>query len=339
MTISHSFADAPAPGEAIAVAPGVHWLRFPLPFKLDHVNLWLLEDGDGWCVVDTGIDRPESRAAWEAVAERLFKGLPLTRLIVTHFHPDHLGLAGWLRKRFGAELWMTLGEWALGRMLALDTGGDFMPDFRRFYGAAGFDAEAMAVVEARGNPYAPKVHPIPASYRRLSDGDEVAIGGKGWRVMVGHGHSPEHASLWCEALGLLISGDQILPRISPNISVWPQEPEADPLRLYLDSLPRFRPLPAETLVLPSHDRPFRGLHARLDQLEHHHDARLAETLEACAEPRAAVDILKRLFDRPLDDHQLFFAIGESLAHLHFLVGEGKLERRRATGNPDLYHRI
>ncbi|MEO5335924.1 MAG: MBL fold metallo-hydrolase [Magnetospirillum sp. WYHS-4] len=334
-----TIAAAPALlGETAEVAPGILWHRQPLPFKLDHINLWLLEDGDGWCAVDTGIDLSECRAAWGELAGRLFGGRPLRRMIVTHFHPDHLGLAGWLRQRFGTELWMTLGEWATGRMLALDTDGACMPDFRRFYGAAGFDAKAMAVMETRGNPYPERVHPIPAAYRRLNDGDEVPVGGRTWRVIVGRGHSPEHAALYCAEAGVLISGDQVLPRISPNISVWPQEPEADPLRLFLDSLSSFRTLPGDTLVLPSHDRPFRGLSTRLEQLARHHDARLAETLEACAEPRTAVDILRRLFRRDLDDHQLFFAIGESLAHLHFLMGEGQVERLRRADAPDLYRR-
>lgn len=339
MTIAHPFEAVPALGETVEVAPGVLWHRLPLPFKLDHINLWLLEDGDGWCAVDTGIDRPEARAGWEALEGRVLRGKPLTRMVVTHFHPDHVGLAGWLRERHGAELWMTLGEWATGRMLALDSGGACMPDFRRFYGAAGFDAGAMAVVEARGNPFPEKVHPIPASFRRINDGESLSIGGRDWRAIVGRGHSPEHAALFSAEAGVLISGDQVLPRISPNVSVWPQEPEADPLRLFLDSLPTFAPLPQDVLVLPSHDKPFRGLHARLEQLAHHHDARLAETLEACAEPKTAVDILRRLFRRELDDHQLFFAIGESLAHLHFLVGRGAVERIRKDGKADLYRAL
>lgn len=326
-SIAFPFAGPPGPGSTIEVAPGVLWVRMPLPFKLDHINLWLLEDGEGWCVVDTGIDLPEARAAWEVILGGALGGRSVTRLIVTHFHPDHIGLAGWLAERTGAELWMTLGEWTTGRMLSLDRDRASLPEFRRFYRAAGFDAALMEKVDARGNPYPERITPIPGAYHRIRDGEELAIGANTWRVMVGGGHSPEHAALWCRDLGILISGDQILPRISPNISVWPQQPEADPLAEFLDSLAPFRDLPAETLVLPSHDAPFTGLCPRIEQLAHHHDARLAETLELCAQPQTALEVLRNLFTRSLDDHQLFFAIGESLAHLHYLVGQGRLERR------------
>lgn len=330
--VSFVFDDAPAPGEARSVADGVHWVRLPLPFKLDHVNVWLLDDGDGWTLVDTGIDLPEARSALEGV----FQGRPLKRIIATHFHPDHIGLAGWLRDTTAAMLWMTAGEWATGRMLALDRHGEGMGDFRTFYRAAGFDAAQMALMERRGNPYPERITPIPGAYRRLLDGETVAIGDREWRVIVGMGHSPEHAALYCQALGVLISGDQVLPRISPNVSVWPQQPEANPLRLFLDSLGAFAPLPPETLVLPSHDGPFTGLHERLEALGHHHDERLEATIEACARPVTAVQVLETLFRRNLDDHQLFFAIGESLAHLHFLEGEGKVVCTRSEEGVDTW---
>ena len=196
----------------------------------------------------------------------------------------------------------------------------------------------MALVEKRRDRYARQVSPIPGRHRRIADGETIAIGGHGWRVIVGTGHSPEHACLYCAELEVLISGDQVLPRISSNVSVWPQEPEANPLRRYLDSLERFRGLPADVLVLPSHDAPFIGLETRLDQLAHHHDARLEETLVACAEPSTAVEVLGRLFERRLDDHELFFAIGESLAHLHFLMESGHIQRTRRDDGVHLFRR-
>ncbi len=326
----------PEPGETREVAPGVHWLRMPLPFQLDHINLWLLEDGDGWTIVDTGINRDEVKAAWEIIFARHFADRPVNRVIVTHFHPDHVGLAGWLTERFGVELWMPLGEWAFGRMLKLDDGAAGLEDFRRFYRAAGFDDVLLEKVDERKRAYPRRISPIPGAFRRIAEGDVIPIGGRGWRVMVGTGHSPEHGCLYCPEIGVLISGDQVLPRISPNISVWPQEPEANPLRLYLDSLPKFQRLPADTVVLPSHDQPFTGLHPRLEQLAHHHDARLADTAAACARPCTGIDILKHLFKRELDSHQLFFAIGESLAHLHFLMGEGYIGRTRTADGVDLF---
>lgn len=324
--VTYVFSGHPAGGETREVAPGVHWLRMPLPFKLDHINLWLLEDGEGWTIIDSGIAGDDVKALWQRIFSRMFKDKPLKRVIVTHAHPDHMGLAGWLCDRFGAGLWTTFGEWAFARMLSLDTGPELLGKYRAFYRAAGFDAAQMAVVDLRANPYPRRVSPIPAAFIRISDGDEIVIDGRSWRVIVGSGHSPEHACLYCDELKVLISGDQVLPEITPNISVWPMEPEADPLRNYLESLHKFKPLPLETLVLPSHKWPFTGLHARLDFLAHHHDLRLCETREVCAVAKTGAEVLSHLFKRQLDDHQLFFAIGEALAHLHCLMARGEIVR-------------
>ena len=338
----YAYDDAPGPGEVREVAPGVHWLRMPLPFKLDHINLWLLEDGDedgeGWTIVDTGIARDEVKAAWERVFASHFADRPLQRVMVTHFHPDHLGLAGWLVDRFRVPFWSTREEWTWGRMLSLDNGDAARPAFRRFYHAAGFDAEMLTAAEARAGRYAKAVSPVPAAFRRLAEGDVIGIGGRDWRVIVGEGHSPEHACLYCRELGVLISGDQVLPKISPNVSVWPQEPDADPLALYLASLDKFRGLGPETLVLPSHNLPFRGLEGRLDDLADHHRERLDETLSYCAGPVTGVHVLRQLFKRELDTHQLFFATGEALAHLHTLMGQGKVRRRMGDDGMYLFQR-
>ena len=325
--LSHyAFEGIPAPAELREVAPGVYWHRMPLPFKLDHINLWLIEDGDGWTAVDTGINRPEVMDAWERIFTARLGDRPLRRVIVTHFHPDHVGLAGWLQKRTGAEIWMPLAEWAFARMLTLDQSDETHTTNVAFYRAAGFNPDQLAAAGSRRGRYADSVSPIPLTFRRYRESETIPIGAHGWRVIVGLGHSPEHACLWCEDLRVLISGDQILPRISPNIAVWPHEPDANPLALYLDSLGKFRDLPDEALVLPSHDRPFRGLAWRLDELADHHHVRLKRTWEACATPSTGADVLRRLFTRELDSHQLMFAIGESLAHLHFLTGVGALAR-------------
>lgn len=331
----HPCGEPPAPGEATEVAPGIFWLRMPLPFKLDHINLWMIEDDGGFTLVDSGIDLPEVRAAWE----RLFAGAlahrPAIRLVCTHFHPDHLGLAGWLCATRGLDLWATHGEWSFGRLLALEDDAEVTARALPFYRSAGFDEAMLQMVAARGNVYRRRIAPVPATFRRLRDGDRLVIGGRSWEVIVASGHSPEHASLWCDDLRVLIAGDQVLPRISPNISVWPNEPEADPLALYLESLGQFRRLPDDALVLPSHHEPFVGLPARIDQLAAHHDQRLDATLAACRTPSTAVDVLRRLFRRPLDDHQLFFAAGEALAHLRYLEGRALVVRER-DGNPVLW---
>ncbi|MEE9194288.1 MAG: MBL fold metallo-hydrolase [Alphaproteobacteria bacterium] len=337
VTFAHE--DFPPPGEARPVAPGVYWLRMPLPFKLDHINLWLLEDGDSWTLFDTGIARDEVRDAWEIVIARNFTAVrPLKRILVSHFHPDHLGLAGWLTERFDVPLWMTVAEWAVGNLRSLDDDARLFDPYWRFYARAGFTDGLADAVRWRIRQYPKMVSPPPPVFRRMEDGEEIMIGGRSWRVIVCRGHSPKHACLFCEELQVLIAGDQVLPKISPNISVWPDEPEADPLARYLDSLAAFRPLSAGTLVLPSHNLPFTGLHARLDQLAQHHDDRLGKTLAACAEPRTGIEVQEQLFQRNLDDHQLFFAIGETLAHLHFLIGSGQIERVRRDGEADRFVR-
>jgi len=348
---NYDYDTVPEAGETLAVAPGVHWLRMPLPFQLDHINLWLLEDEDeagaGWTIIDTGIATDEVKAAWELVFEQHFTPQkPLKRVIVTHFHPDHLGLAGWLTERFDVPLWMPREEWCWGRMLCLDTGegagGTLKDAFRKFYHAAGFDADMLKSAVDRAGRFSRAVSVVPPSFRSIGDGERIQIGGREWQVIIGNGHSPEHACLYCPNLDVLISGDQVLPKISPNISVWPQEPEADPLALFLASLEKFRGLGTggadDTLVLPSHNYPFRGLEGRLDYLGAHHVERLEETLAICAQPVNGVDALRALFKRELDTHQLFFATGEALAHLHYLMGQGKIRRWRDPDGVYLFQR-
>lgn len=333
------FEGEPALGETMVVAPGIHWLRMPLPFALNHINLWLLEDGDGWTIVDTGICKDDVKAAWETLFAGAMGGRPVKRVIVTHFHPDHAGLAGWLTERFGVPLLMPLTEWTFGRMLFLDSDDHSLDAFSKFYKRAGFSQDMMMSVSRRLGGYSKSVSPIPAAMQRITDGDTIDIGGRSWRMIVGRGHSPEHACLYCEEADVLISGDQVLPRISPNVSVWPQEPEAQPLALYLETLARMhRDIAGDPLVLPSHNWPFKGLHGRLEDLQAHHAERLEETFEALHAPSNGVDVLRRLFTRELDEHQTFFAIGETLAHLHHLMAAGRVIRTTDTDGIDVFER-
>jgi glyoxylase-like metal-dependent hydrolase (beta-lactamase superfamily II) len=326
MSLDLPFPAAPEPGHTLTVAPGVLWLRMPLPFALDHINLWLIEEGDGWVIVDTGLASNKSRALWEGVLAGPMGGRAATRLICTHFHPDHMGLADWLAQRFGLTLETTLAEWLMGQGLSLQTRDAFNAIAAPFYKAAGFDDKLQALAQERGNGYAQLTPVVPARINRLRGGDVLAIGGRRWEVIIGEGHSPELAQLWCAELGVLISGDQVLPSISPNISVWPTEPEADPLGLYLDSILRVLPLPEDTLVLPSHGLPFRGLHKRIDTMVAHHEERIALTLDACATPITAAELIKVMFRRALDDRTVFFALGEALAHLHHARSRGLVSR-------------
>lgn len=336
-TLEHPFPAPPLPGTTTLVAPGVRWLRMPLPFALDHINLWLLEDDGGWTIVDSGFGRgEETKTLWDQVLAATLDGRPVKRVIVTHFHPDHMGLAGWLCERFGVELWMSQAEWLTAQLVRQGWAGGDIAKRVQHYRRNGLGADQLEAFMKRGNPYAQNVTPVPVTYRRIMVGDEIAIGDHGWRVIVGQGHAPEHVCLYSPALDVLISGDQVLPKITTNVSVWPDQPDGNPLKLYLDSLAYFQPLPESALVLPSHGLPFYGLHLRLKYLADHHVERLARAAEACAEPRTAAEIIPVLFRRQLDLHQLSFALGEALAHLHYLVGVGQLRRE---AGPDQVYRF
>lgn len=316
----------PEAGEAVEVAPGVLWLRSPLPMSLDHINLWALRDGDGWTVVDTGLNYPAAREAWEAALAGPLEGRPIRRVICTHMHPDHVGLAGWLTERFDAPFLMTRLEYVSMRMLVSDTGP--APEAgAKFYRAAGWNPEQVQSWRDRYGMFGKAVSPPPIAFERLNEGDELSIGGRAWRIVTGCGHSPDHACLLRESDGVFISGDQVLPTISSNVSVWPTEPDADPLSDWLESLARLkRQVPADVLVLPSHGEPFRGLHGRLAALERGHAVALARLLRSLKEPKRAVDVFPSLFARPIRDSVLGMATGESLAHLNCLTARGQAVR-------------
>ena len=323
----------PPPGRKFEVAPGIYWIRKPLPFALNHINLWLLRDHfegrQGWTVVDCGIASDETRALWDEVIDHELEGLPIVRVLCTHTHPDHLGNAAWLTERFGAPLWMTLGEYAMGRVLQSGLLGTDGPSTLEHFMAHGLvDAAHAETLKLRTSYFARLVPAMPLSFHRIAAGDAIPIGDETWQVIPGFGHSPEHAALFAPGVEILISGDMLLPRISTNISVHAMEPEANPVQQFLDSIDRFAALPAQTLVLPSHGRPFRNLHERIAQLHQHHEERLAEVLELCARPTSAADVVPVMFKRELDTHQLFFAFGEALAHLHALWFKGRVVRTR-----------
>jgi glyoxylase-like metal-dependent hydrolase (beta-lactamase superfamily II) len=315
--------DAPAAGSMLEIAPGVLWLRMPLPFMLNHINLWAVRDGEGWAAFDTGVQSSETAAAWRS----LFAGGGalaggLTRVFVTHMHPDHIGMAGWLTRKFDCRLWMTRLEYLTCRSLVADTGREAPADGVSFYRKAGWDEEAIENYRARFGGFGKLVHALPDSFRRLRDGERMRIGEHEWRVVVGNGHSPEHACFYCPELKLLISGDQVLPRISSNVSVFPTEPDADPMGDWLASLDKLRgEVPDDVLVLPAHNEPFRGLHARLDYLKRSQHQALDRLRAVLVEPRRAVDVFGQLFGRPIgsEPNLLGMATGESVAHLNYLL--------------------
>ncbi len=326
MSLHYPFGETPAPGELFQICAGVFWLRLPLPFQLDHINLWLLRDGDGWTLVDTGFPDEEGRTIWRSVLATL-QG-PLKRIIVTHFHPDHLGLADWLLQETGARLLMTSGEFLTAHAVWNEVGGHGARFMVEQFRQHGLDAERLEKFAQRGSGYRKAVPSLPDHYDRLKAGDSLTIDGRHWHTLIGHGHAPEHLALHCPELGLCISGDMLLPRISTNISVFAATPDADALGWYLASLTEMSvQLPAATLVLPSHGRPFTGVAARVTALQEHHRERLQALESSCAStPRAAAELLDVLFGRTLDTHQTMFAMGEAIAHLNHLHHAGRLLR-------------
>ena len=346
--LQYPFPEPPEHGEAMTVAPGVKWVRMPLPMALDHINLYLLDAGDGWWIVDSGLGDEATREQWERVFDSALDDKPVHALLCTHMHPDHTGQAGWLCQRWKMPLHMTLGEYMSARVFGMLSHQE--PSRRhilRFFHRAGLgdDYAPVAPSESRdnrsrsafGGGYA-QTFPMPPFFRRLRDGQTLDIGATSWQIIVGSGHSPEHACLYDAERRILLSGDQVIPRITPNVSVSPMEPEGNPLADWFESLPRFAALPADTLVLPAHNTPFYGLRERVGYLLSHHERHLETLLENLAEPRRAVDLLPVLFKRSLSGQQMFLALGECVAHLHMLRARGQIERERAADGVYLYRR-
>jgi glyoxylase-like metal-dependent hydrolase (beta-lactamase superfamily II) len=327
----------PGTGETVEVAPGVRWLRMPLHGSLGFINVWAIEDGEGWTVVDTGMQTRETSQAWRTAFKEGLEGRPIVRVIVTHLHPDHIGLAGWMTRKFGCRLWMTRLEYFQCRLLVGDTGREAPEDGLRFYKAAGWDEDAIETYRTRFGGFGKAIYQLPDSFRRIEDGEAFEIGGRLWKVVTGNGHSPEHACLWQPELKLLISGDQVLPRISSNVSVHPTEPDADPLSDWMNSCAKLkREVPDEVLVLPAHNDPFFGLHARIDHLIAGHERGLARLRALLAEPKRVVDVFHVLFRRKIDSNLLGLATGESLAHLNCLIARGQAVRARDENGVDWY---
>jgi glyoxylase-like metal-dependent hydrolase (beta-lactamase superfamily II) len=324
--LTYPLAAIPEPGEAIEAAPGVLWLRMPLPMALNHVNVYAIEDGEGWAVVDTGLRTPDTIAAWEAALAGPLGGGPVTRVIGTHMHPDHIGLAGWLAERFDAPFLMTRLEYVTARMLIADV-GPAPESGARFFRAAGWEDARIEKWRGSYGLFAKGVGALPPSYSRLSDGDVLTIGGDDWTILIGDGHSPEHACLWRKSDGVLISGDQLLPKISSNVSVWPTEPMADPLGDWMASLDKLeQTLPAETFCLPGHGEPFTGVLPRVEALRRGHEVALKRLERTLRTPSRAVDVFPALFARPVGDGLFGMATGEAIAHLHYLERRGRAQR-------------
>lgn len=317
----------PRDGVPIELWPGIFWLRLPLPYRLNHVNVYLVEDGGGWALIDAGL----GNAATEQIWQRLFSAAPgwrITRVIATHFHPDHVGMAGWIAQRFAVPLYMSQSEYLMALSIHLDPAALEAAHFVDFYLDHGLDPEETQQIVTKGHSYLRIVRSLPPTFRRLCAGDELLIGRRSFKVLTGGGHAPEQVLLYCRSEKLLFAADQVLNRISPNVSVWPVDPDGNPLGLYLRSLGDIAAeLPGDVLVLPGHDVPFNSLHRRIAELTAHHEGRCALILDACLDaPRSAAELVPFVFRRKFGPHEMSFAFGEVLAHVNHLLACGRLER-------------
>jgi glyoxylase-like metal-dependent hydrolase (beta-lactamase superfamily II) len=318
--------EPPAPGAPVEIAPGILWVRVPLPFRLDHINVYLIDDGDGWAILDTGIGNDATRALWEAMLSGPLAGRRFTRLLVTHHHPDHIGLAGWLCERFGLPLLTSETAYLFCQNVSLSPGTLDAKPYHDFYLRHGLDAATTQRVATLGHAYLKMVSGLPPTFERLVAGDALKIGGRSFEVLTGNGHAPEQVMLYCPADNVFLAADQVLAKITPNISVWAVNPTGDPLGLYVRSLRELKSrIAADALVLPGHQLPFHGLHTRADQLIAHHEARCALIAEAArTAPRSAAELVPVLFPRQLDPHQMSFAFSETLAHINHMLRRGEL---------------
>lgn len=322
------FADIPQPGEIVPISDNILWTRIPLPFRLDHVNVYFIRDGDKWVLVDTGINTTEARRTWDRLCAEALAGQRISRIIVTHHHPDHIGLAGWLCERFDAELLTSQTAYMSSRVLSLAPQETGLRQYFDFYVSQGMSEESAGLVAIQGSEYLRLVSELPPTFLRLLQADKIAIGDCEFRIITADGHAPEQILLYCEEEKVLFSADQVIERISPNVSVYANEPNGDPLGHFLRSLRLMRrELPDDVLVLSGHGRPFRGLHERCVDLELHHEERCQRIRDACLRGAHSVaDLVPILFPRPLDPHQMSFAFTETLAHVNRLMRRSELRK-------------
>ncbi|WP_298974000.1 MBL fold metallo-hydrolase [uncultured Roseobacter sp.] len=338
--LRYPWEDPPSEGAAIEVATGVLWMRLPLPMKLDHVNVYALDDGDSWTVIDSGFASNRSKAIWQQLMAGPLQGKPIGRVVVTHHHPDHIGLAGWLQSEHGAELITTRTAWLMARMLTLDEQAVPSAENLAFYRSAGMDAEIYAQrAQERPFNFSDVVTQLPLGFTRIKQGDTLKMGGRLWDVHIGNGHAPEHATFWSRDDNLVLAGDQILPSISPNIGVYATEPMADPIAEWLEACERLSTLARpDHLVLGGHKLPFTGLPMRMRQLIDNHHGALKRLLAYLDTPKSAAECFAPLFKRTIGPGEYGLALVEAVAHLSHLYQDGLAMRSRREDGAWVYQR-
>ncbi|MBP0440343.1 MBL fold metallo-hydrolase [Tianweitania sediminis] len=316
------WANAPVPGQTIEIAPGLLWARHPLPFRLNHVHSWLLDEGEGWTCIDTGCDTPDVRNAWETLFAGPMQGRKIDRVVATHGHVDHIGLSGWLHERFDAEFWGSFGEWIWARISHIKgIPGAADAQYTHLMSNGFSEQEAREFLESRDR-FLDLATPLPGSLHEIRDGDTVSMGGRDWQAIQTSGHSFEHMCFFNREENILIAGDHLLSKISPVVAVYEMVPHGDPLRDFLVSFSKFDHVPDDVLVLPSHGLPYRGIRRRITELRDHHRERLDMTLELLKEPRTGYSLIRAMFPKVQGVDNLGFAFGEALAHVNYLIREG-----------------
>ncbi len=335
--LNYPLETTPRAGGAVEIKTGIYWLRLPIPFELNHINVWLLEDGDGYTLIDTGISAKKTCAAWEQLFSDVIKEKSIKRIIVTHFHPDHFGLTGWLSERTQAQ-YLTSKETVERVSFLLDSKNkDNIETRMEFYQHHEVSDIDFFEDFLKGSLYAAVVSGSPDTHTEIKEGEIITIGENDWRAIMTYGHAPGHINLYSESLNMLISGDQILPTITSNVSVHADKPEENPLDDYLKSFKKFESLPADTMVLPSHGKIFEGIHLRIEEIIEHHHETLEKVFGICEKAHSTAELVPKLFRRKLEGINTVLAFGEALSHLNYLCGQQRLQRTLESGRYVYHH--
>jgi len=336
--INYPFEHIPKKHELVNIATNLFWLRMPMPFALNHINLWLIEDNDGWTLIDTGLNFEKSKSYWQEIIKKHLKNKPIKQVICTHMHPDHMGLSGWLCEQFDAKLWMSQGEYEGYQSISSEVANSSTNSTAYdFYLSGGASVEQAKLYDKYISIYSTFVYPFPRNYKRLINNEALTLGGHDWQVIIGSGHSPEHVCLWSKSLNIILSGDQILPTISSNVSVYPKEPQANPLNNWLVSCKNYMNLlDNQTLVLPAHGKPFTNVIYRLDELVTEIENNLKVLIEYCETPKRIIDSFEVLFHKKINQKTFMLAYGESNAHFNYLMHLGAISSSVDTNNVTWY---